>query len=255
MQAEFPLSRKLEAFEDAISRYQEVVTTSGMISAIDYGQGAESGKATNTGNSQMVKVSDPDFIADVENATKRCLDTRELVHFNEIYKPQPYKVEFIVPSNVTQWPASEPFKSKKVVVDSEWHTGAFSTYLNHPTNGTIVEYRANSKSKLMDLIQAQGFPERDSDYTKAMLLDARAQQRAEVAHTVVGMATIEYKAYRVVSQMEAKVYTRFDQQVRSKLGAELLRAGISPHNKYREGIDVRAPRKPKGWLSHLDGTH
>jgi hypothetical protein len=79
-------SEALSAFESAICRYQESVASSGVLGAIQYHKGAEDGKATNTGSSQTIKPSTSDFIADIEIAARRSLDTGEHAYWTMFYK-------------------------------------------------------------------------------------------------------------------------------------------------------------------------
>lgn len=76
----------LDIFAKVGSVYQERNQASGGISAQEYSQGAEVGKATNTGSSQTVQPSSSDFICDVEIAARRCLNSGELAYFNLFYK-------------------------------------------------------------------------------------------------------------------------------------------------------------------------
>lgn len=159
-----PPEQLMEAFELTISVYQEKVAASGMISAMNYGQGAESGKATNTGSSQTITASDSDFICDVELAARRSL----------------------LKGDHSYW---------------------------------LLYYKS------LDLVVAPS----DTELLAAHIDTFPEHQRAAVAS--------------------------IDKRMRETLGEELLRIKVSPMSVYRKSVDVRAPRKPKGWLSHLDGTH
>lgn len=80
------LSEKIDAFEQTISVYQERSSASGNIPAMEYGQGAEAGKATSTGSSQTIQPSNSDLICDIELAAKRCLKPGDYAYWLVYYK-------------------------------------------------------------------------------------------------------------------------------------------------------------------------
>jgi hypothetical protein len=73
------------AFETVISSYQEAISVSGTMSAVNFEMNG-AGKATHTKNSCLVKPSVSDFLADVEISARRSLDEMELVYFKSSYQ-------------------------------------------------------------------------------------------------------------------------------------------------------------------------
>lgn len=76
----------LSAFNCTVSEYQEMAYASNGLEAMEYGQGSEAGKATNTGSSATVKPSNSDFVCEIENAARRGLSVREYAYFKMYYK-------------------------------------------------------------------------------------------------------------------------------------------------------------------------
>jgi len=66
--------------------YQETAISSGGLKAMEYSKGAESGKATNTGNSQNVQPSPSDLICDIELAARKALKPGDFSYFTLYYK-------------------------------------------------------------------------------------------------------------------------------------------------------------------------
>jgi hypothetical protein len=75
----------IEAFEKIVPFYQETRYNSGGLSAMNYGKN-DSGAATNTACSAVVRPSKSDFICDVEISAKRVLDADELSYFLRNYR-------------------------------------------------------------------------------------------------------------------------------------------------------------------------
>ena len=76
----------LQIFQEIVNIYQEKNESSGDLQAIDYAQGAQSGKASHSSASCIVRPSASDFIADVQIAARNCLAPGELAYWSRYYK-------------------------------------------------------------------------------------------------------------------------------------------------------------------------
>jgi hypothetical protein len=74
------------AFGSVMSVFQETYKASGTISAQNYAKGAGSGKATSTGNSQLVQPSGSDLTSDVCISARRVLDEYQIAYWDRYYK-------------------------------------------------------------------------------------------------------------------------------------------------------------------------
>jgi hypothetical protein len=234
-----------------------------MISAINYGKGAESGKSTHSGSSQTVKPSSSDFIADVELAVIRSLNHSEWEYFVAIYKPVPVRTPVGVPSNVVESkPDKELFNTasrKQVHPEYVIGKGQYSVQVVGDPKDRVWEYRSDNLEELSAMLAKR-------EQERKLLTRMKAQQKADEEHETVPILFTEYIPRVIVEVNNPELRKSYiqslpeedqdrtlgsDEVVRIKIGTELLKSKVHPLNEYLASVDVRAPRAKKHRLSHL----